>query len=128
MRRNLISEFQPETRRNGVTLSVIIRNESAHQPVRSCSSRIGSAPSRPLNASRSNRPKGTRHARNTSGLTIPRRTVPPSRRPAVTSEVLAEVHAGVERRHLLPVSVERQRRALEELPYPAFPRLAPARV
>src|SRR6266496_1466580 len=42
--------------------------------------------------------------------------------------ILAQVHAGIEARHLVAIPVEHQRLPFQEIADPAFPGLAPARM
>src|SRR5208283_4017123 len=104
--------------RRGVMLSVTRRKTSVHVPVEKVMTWMGFAPSAEFSAFQPRRPRGTRQVRNTIGLRYFAFTV--------RSEVLFQVHAGIQRRHLVAVAVVHQRGTLEELSDAPLFGLAPA--
>src|SRR5689334_15157814 len=140
MRRKRMASFHPVTRRSGVTPSEMITNAIAQSPVRLSVSAIGSAPmggnDSPMCAvivdasdgsSRGSHPSRSR-ARGISAATKITRLTRTIFFFNDASEILAKVHALVERRDLILVPVEHHRRPIPELAQPPLAGLAPSRV
>src|SRR4051812_9812656 len=132
MRRNLISQFQPSSRRSGVMASVATMNRIVQSPVSCVISLSGSAVSCPFKPAQIIQASGVSATTNTIGLRMNRTrlslVIRSQKRGGrrCSSVVLLEVHAGVERRHLVAVPVEQQRGALKELADPPLPGLRPS--
>src|SRR5512147_615278 len=102
--------FQPVNCRTGVTARDPTRNDSAVRPVTFWMVSTGSVPRSPASAPRTSHRNGSVEPIQSTG-----RTTRVTQRNAAMLEILAEVHAGVQRRDLIAVTVEHQRRLLEEL-------------
>src|SRR5438552_19195554 len=116
MRRNFTRPGQRSSLRSGVMASVITRKRRVQSPVQCVMNSIGFALRSCWYAFQPSTASGTRHSAKT-GIFNHRMSI-----------VLAQIHAGIELSHLVPVAVEHQRFAFQELTEPAFVRLAPARV
>ena len=101
--------FQPVSRRSGVMASDRSRNRNAQMPVVSSSSSTGLTPERVVDGAPRQPSRPARARAGTRRLSECGRTSIGSR-----SEVLPEIHAGVERRDLVAVAVEHQRRPAAE--------------
>src|SRR5262245_56190647 len=138
MRRYLASAFHPVTRRTGVTASVTASIRSVQSPVSISSSRIGFAPSVSRQNFHATYASGIRHTMNTnafprSARRFPRSStlippLPASRVPLPSSEILPQVHAGVQARDLVRVAVEHERFLTTEHTDAPLAGLGPARV
>src|SRR5262245_17763585 len=115
--------LQPNVRRSGVIASEASSMRSAHAPVSCVSFATGSAP-----RSSVARPQASTSAGRIASDTTPAcsQTLRDTRR--ARSELLGEIHAGVQRRDLVRVAVERLRRTPAEVADAALALLAPARM
>ena len=118
-----MTRFQPVRRRNGVIASEISRNRKAQMPVVSSSSSTGLAPSRSCSVRHASHAAGTSARRK-----IARLLQAGEHQQGNASVILAEIHAGVQRRHLIAVAVEHHRRPRQQIRQAPLPRLAPARM
>src|SRR5580692_8008461 len=126
MRRKRINSGRFSDFRSGVIASVMIRKRSVQSPVKCCRNSTGLAVSRPFNARNPRKTKGSRPEVNTSTLAhLVRRNV---RSVAITLVVFLQIHAAIHAGHLIAVSVEHQRFALEYLAQAALRSLAPTRM
>src|SRR4051794_13326459 len=123
MRRKRITEFQPDTRRSGVSASVMHTNRSVQTPVSFVMSLSGLALRFPVKIAQTSHPAGPRPARKTAGFRTQRVVLFDG-----TSEVLLEIDTGIEAGHLIAVPVEHQRLSPEELTDPTLRGLGPPRV
>src|SRR5436309_6137732 len=95
--------------------SVTQRNRSVHTPVSFVISLSGFALRLPVTAAHTSQPNGTSDATKTSGFRTKRTTRSVASlksqvsSPGVPSVVLSEVHAGIQARDLIAVSVEHER-------------------
>src|SRR5580704_3359089 len=99
MRRNRIRSGNPRSWRAGVIARVITKNRMVQSPVKWVMNSIGLAPSWLCSAYHASASNGMRHNPNASDFThgfLIGALV-----------VLFQVHAGVQRRHLLAIPVER---------------------
>src|SRR5580700_2826822 len=126
MRRKRISSGRFSDFRSGVIASVMIRKRRVQSPVKCCRNSTGLAVSWPFNARNPRKTKGSRPRVNTSTLAhLVRRNV---RSVAITLVIFLQIHAAIHASHLIAVSIEQQRFALEYLTQAALRSLAPARM
>src|ERR1041384_6099621 len=119
MRRNLTASFQPEIFRSGVTLSVIRRKMIVASPVQCVMTSIGFAPRLSVSA---NQPSSASGVSDEIKIAVLRSLS------FMALEILAQVHALIQRCDLIAVAVKGKRFALREFSDAALGRLAPARV
>src|SRR5215218_5151090 len=111
MRRNWMTRFQPVRRRAGVTANVISNKRSVQMPVVAVISAIGLAPRLFVSAFHPSIPNGSRQTAKaptcrSDGFHAAFFII------ASLLEVLLQIHAGIQTRHLVSVAVEQQRFAL----------------
>src|SRR5690606_14879171 len=107
-RRKRANIVQPLMRRSGVTASANNKKRNAHRPVAWVNCAIGSAPSRSHQISASNHASGSSASRCTANLGHnSERCVAAGA--VIRSVPLAQIHARVQRGHLLAITVEGQR-------------------
>src|ERR1700680_2804623 len=112
--------------RAGVMASVSITNMIVQPPVWWVTNSIGLAPRRPVKALQARSPSGASANRKTTAFVHLFLRI--AFNPNTLSEILAQIHAGIERGHLVGIAVEHQGRTAQKFAQTALFGLAPAGV